>query len=105
MSTSCGRAHGRGSRLNLLCTSAHTSPNKFRANLTNARIPSSRDITEAFVADISARVVKLRVVEDVEEFTSNLEMHCFIEGDQLRDSQVGVVESGAVKEPAVRCPE
>jgi hypothetical protein len=47
----------------------------------------------------------LRMIEDVEEFTSNLEMHCFIDRNYLRYSQVGVVESRAVKESPVRCPE
>lgn len=81
------------------------SPDKFRTDLTDARIAGTRNVTEGAAANVSGRVVKLRVVEDVEEFTSNLEVHRFIEWNHLRHAQIGVVESRAVKESSVRCPE
>src|SRR5580704_3790024 len=81
------------------------SPDKFRTDLTNARIAGTRNVTEGAAANVSGRVVKLCVVEDVEEFTSNLEVHRFIEWNHLRHAQIGVVESRAVKESSVRCPE
>jgi hypothetical protein len=59
-------------------------PDEFRTDLPNARITSSLDVTEGGVANVPAGVDKLRVIEDVEEFTSNLEMHCFIEWNHLR---------------------
>jgi hypothetical protein len=81
------------------------SPDELCTDLTNARIAGTRDVTEVAAADASARVVKLRVIEDIEEFTSDLEMHCFIEGNDLRYSQIGVVDSRAVKESPVCRPE
>lgn len=81
------------------------SPDKFRTDLTDAGIAGTRNVTEICAANVSGRIVKLRVVEDVEEFTSNLEVHRFIEWNHLRHAQVGVVESWAVKESSVRCPE
>ena len=84
---------------------ATASPDEFRADLPNTWIAGTRDVTEIVAADVPTRVVKLRVVEDVEEFTSNLEMHCFIEGNHLRYAQIGIVESRAVEESPVRRPE
>ena len=63
---------------------ATASPDEFRTDLPNARIARTRDDTEVVTTDVPARIVKLRVVEDVEEFTPNLEMHCFIDGNHLR---------------------
>ena len=62
------------------------SPDELRTDLTNARIAGTRDIAEVLVADVSARIVKLRMVEDIEEFASNLEMHRFVEGNYFRYS-------------------
>lgn len=81
------------------------SPDKLRTDLPNARVAGTGDVAEVAVADVSGRVVKLRMIEDVEEFTSNLEVHCFIDGNHLRYAQIGVVESWAVKESPVRSPE
>lgn len=85
--------------------SFHRSPDELRTDLPDARIAGTRDVPEGFVADVPARVDKLRVVEDVEEFASNLEMRCFSDGNDLSDSEIGVVESGTVKESPVRCTE
>src|ERR1700722_17699644 len=83
----------RGRRVNpavpLLKNFAAASPDEFRADLPNARGARPLDVTEVPIVSASHRVdliaanfpagiVKLRVVEDVEEFTSNLEMHGFI---------------------------
>ena len=56
-------------------------------------------------ANVSGWVVKLRVIEDVEEFTPNLEMHCFIDWNHLRYAQIGIVDSRTVEESTVRRPE
>ncbi len=80
-------------------------PDEFRTDLPNARIARTRDVTEVVAADVPAGIVKLRMVEDVEEFTSNLEMHCFIDWNHLGYSQIGIVESRAVEESPVRRPE
>ena len=84
---------------------APRSPDEFRTDLPNARIVGTRDISEVATADISAWVVKLRVIEDVEEFTSNLEMHCFIDRNHLRYTEIGIVESRTVEESTVRRSE
>src|SRR5205085_8546934 len=77
------------------------SPDKFRADLTDAWIAGIRDVTEVAVADVPGWISKLRVIEDVEELTSNLEMHSFIERDYLRYAKIGIVDSGTVEEPPV----
>ncbi len=63
--------------------SATTSPDELGTHLPNSRIAGTRDVTEILAADIPAGVVKLGMIEDVEEFTSNLEMHCFIDWNHL----------------------
>lgn len=81
------------------------SPDKFRTDLTDARIARTRDSTEVAVTDVPGRVFKLRVIEDVEEFTSDFEMHCLIDGNELCDPQIGVVESWTMEETPVRSPK
>ena len=71
---------------------ATASPDEFRTDLPNARIARTRNVTEVVAANVPGGVVKLRVIEDVEEFTSNLEVHCFIEWNHLRYAQIGVVD-------------
>ena len=48
-------------------------PVEFRADLSNARIARIGDDSEARVADVSGGILKLRVVEDVEKFKSEIE--------------------------------
>ena len=57
-----------------------TSPDEFRTDLPNARSIRTRNIAEVLAANAPAGVVKLRMIEDVEEFTPNLEVHSFISG-------------------------
>jgi hypothetical protein len=45
------------------------------------------------------------VIEDVEEFTPNLEVHRFIEWNHLGYTQIGIVDTGAVEKPPVRRPK
>ena len=84
---------------------ATASPDEFCTDLPNARITRIRDISEAVAADVPARIHELRVVENVEEFAANLEKHRFPNGNDLRYSETGVVESRPVKESPVRCAE
>lgn len=77
-------------------------PNEFRTDLADARRLRLRDIPEAAgAADVAARVYELQVIEYVEEFTANLERHGFSNGEDLRYSEVGVVEAWPMEEPAV----
>jgi len=82
-----------------------TSPDELRTDLPDAWIAGTRYQTEVGAAYVPARVVKLCMIEDVEEFTSNLEVHCFIDGNHLRYAQIGIVESRTVEESPVRRPE
>jgi hypothetical protein len=89
----------------MLKSFATSSPDEFRTDLPNARITGTRDVTEIFAANVPAGIVKLRMIEDVEEFTSNLEMHCFIEWNHLRYAQICIVESRSMEESPVRRSE
>ena len=80
-------------------------PDEFRTDLPNAWIARTRDVTKILAANVPAGVGKLRVIEDVEEFTSNLEVHCFIDWNHLGYAQIGIVDAGAVEKPPVRRPE
>ena len=80
-------------------------PNELRTELSDARSSRIRDISEAAAANVPARIHELRVVEDVEEFGTNLERHGFLNGNYLRDSKVGVVEARTMEESPIRCPE
>lgn len=76
-------------------------PDEFSADLPDARIAGLGDIPEVTATDIPARVHELRMVEDVKELTSNLENLRFCDWDSLGDSEIGVVESRTVEEPAI----
>jgi len=58
-------------------------PDELRAQLPNAHGTGAGYVSEAATADITARVIELRVVEDVEEFTPNLERLRFRDRDYL----------------------
>jgi hypothetical protein len=81
------------------------SPDELRTDLPDARITRIRDISEAAAADVPARIRELCVVENVEEFAANLERHRFLNGNDLRYSETGVVEARTVEESAIRRPE
>src|SRR5215469_10095068 len=80
-------------------------PDKFRTDLYNARIAGIGDVSEAAAADVPVRIHELRMVKYVEEFTANLQGFCFSYRDSLCYSEIGVVDSRAMKEPAVRRSE
>ena len=81
------------------------SPDKLRTDLANARITGVGDISEACAADIPARIHELRVVENIEEFSPNLEQLGFCDRDRLLNPEIGIVEARAVEESPVRRPE
>jgi hypothetical protein len=45
------------------------------------------------------------MVEYVEELTPELQGHCFRNGNNLRYSEICVVEARAMEEPPISCPE
>lgn len=81
------------------------SPDEFPTELPDARRLRVRDITEAGIADVAGRVHELRMVEYIEEFSSNLDRHRFLDGEYLRRSKVGIVEPRPMEESAVCRPE
>ena len=80
-------------------------PEELRANLPDAGSARVRDDSEARVVDVSARIRELRVVEDVEKFTTDFKSDCFLDVDPLRQPKVGVIESRAMEEAPVGRPE
>jgi hypothetical protein len=81
------------------------SPDKLRAELSDAWIASIGDLAKARTADVPARIHELRVVEYVEEFGTDFERHGFLDGNYLRDTQIGVVEARTMEESTVRRAE
>src|SRR5258706_3947802 len=92
-------------RQRIPCLTEVTLPDKLRARSSNGWIAVAADDPEVPAADVPARIVELRVVEDVEEFSSNLEGHRFSDDGPLREPEIGIVETWAVEEPAVGGPE
>jgi len=80
-------------------------PDELRAELPDAWIPRIRDVSEAAAADVPARIHELCVVENVEEFSANLERHGFLNRNDLRYSETRIVEARAMEESAIGCPE
>jgi len=91
-------------------------PDKLRTDLADARVAGIPDISERSVvlvthrvdlisANVTARIRELRMVEYVEEFTPELQGHCFGNGNNLRYSEIGVVEARAMEESAIRGSE
>lgn len=80
-------------------------PDELRTDLADARVAGVGDVAEASAADVTARIRELGMVEYVEEFTPNLEVHCFSDRNYLRYSHIGIVESRAMEEAAVRRTE
>lgn len=82
-------------------------PDELRAELPDARVTGATDDSEdsRSIADVAVRILELWVVEDVEEFTPNLEGHPFFDGSPLHKPEIGIVESRAVEEPVVGRPK
>src|SRR5260370_580651 len=77
-------------------------PVELRADLPDARIARVGDHSEQVAAEVAVRRSELRVVEDVEELTAELNRHGFGNRNSLRHPEIGVQDSGTVKKPAVR---
>src|SRR5712692_3371013 len=77
-------------------------PVELRADLPDARIVRAVDQTKSAAADVAARTVELRVIENVEELSSNLEGHRFGDSSSLRHAKICVEKSRAVEETTAR---
>src|SRR5262245_33645132 len=82
---------------------APRSPVELGADLAFAtRKPGAGHDTEQIAVEITVRIVELRVVENIENFSPNLKGHGFFDDGPLRDAEVRVVQTGTVEELAVR---
>src|SRR6476661_2426472 len=73
-------------------------PVELGADLPDTGSRGAAHQAESAAADVAARVVELRVVEDVEEFSANLESHGFGDSGSLRHPEIGIDDSGAMEE-------
>ena len=76
-------------------------PVEFRADLTNAWIARIGHDSETRIADVPVRIHKLRVVEDVEKFNTEIESLVFLNLGALQQPEIGVIEAWAVEEAPV----
>jgi hypothetical protein len=81
-------------------------PVEFRADLTNAgRLRVGDDSEVRGAGDVPARIHKLRVVEDVEEFDTQIKGQILFYLCPLQEPKIGVVESRAVEKPTIGSAE
>ncbi len=81
-------------------------PVELCADLANARVARARDYPKSTaVVDVAARVIELRVVENVEEFDTNIKRNRFPDLRPLQEPKIGVVEARTMEESAVRSTE
>ena len=86
-------------------TSRNFLPVEFRADLPNARVARVGDYSKVRAGDISARIYKLRVVENVEEFETQIERESLIYRGSFEDSEIGVIEPRTVEESPIYVSE
>src|ERR1700730_4620156 len=84
---------------------AYSSPVELCADLPNTRIARVGDDSEARAGDVPARIFKLRVVEYVEKFDTEVKSKILPNYGPLQYAEIGVVESRAVKEAPVGRPK
>ena len=76
-------------------------PVELRADLADARIARIADDSEVRIGDVPARILKLRMVEDVEKFDTEIESVVLLNYGPLRHAKIGVVESRPMEEAPV----
>ena len=76
------------------------SPDKFGAELPDARVTRVRDNSKVAV-DIPTRVYELRMIEDVEEFTTELESSRFRDLNPLGHAYVEIIDARAMEKSPV----
>ena len=92
-------AHGGKDRQECLSYPANrVLPVELRADLPDASIVRAVDQTESAAADVAVWIVELSVIENVEEFSSNLECHRFGDSRSLRHAKIRIEKSRAVEE-------
>ena len=81
------------------------SPIELGAKLTDARIARIRDDSEAVAADVSAGILELRVVEDVEEFDPDIERVVLMKYGSLEKPKSVLLNPGPWKNRRLEVPK
>jgi hypothetical protein len=76
-----------------------TLPVKLRAHLSDARSVRAGHYPEQAAAEVAVRAIELGVVEDVKEFTAELNSHGLGNPDSLGHPEIGIQDSGSMEEP------
>ena len=77
------------------------SPDELPADLPDAHGTGTGDVSKGVTGYVAARIIELRVVEDVEEFSPKLEGLGFRDREGLLYPKIGVVDAGAMEEPPI----
>src|SRR5215469_3874533 len=80
-------------------------PVELEADLANAWVACASDDSEVRAVDVARRVIKLSMVENIEEFEAQIKCHLLSNHRMLQKSEVSVIESGAMEEAAIRRAE
>src|SRR5215467_11448089 len=76
-------------------------PVELKAKLSNPRRTGTANNPERRIADVSAGIHKLRVVEDVEKFHTNIESQTLFDYGVLQQAEIRVVESRTVEKATI----
>jgi hypothetical protein len=71
------------------------------SELANTRITRTGDITEVAAGEVANRVVKLRVIKNVKEFSPDVHRDALPNVDILKERHIPVVQARTMKEPPV----
>ena len=80
---------------------AVNSPDELPTELPDSHGTGAGDVSEVGTGDIAAWIVELRVVEDVEEFSANLERLGFGDPELFLHTKIGVVDAWTMEEPPI----
>lgn len=80
-------------------------PDHLHADLADAWIPRASYDAKVGAAIVPVWIIELRVVEDIEELSSNFQSAVLRNGSRLAQSEVRIQNSGAVEETPIRRAE
>jgi len=76
-------------------------PDELPTDLSNPHGTGAGDVSKAVTGEVATRVIELRVVEDVEEFSPKLERFAFLDRDALLYPEISVVDAWAMEEASI----
>ena len=85
-----------------LCANIVSLPKELQAQLADAGRHGAGHPAKRTAAEVSAGIVELGVIEQVEELRAELHRHALAQGCDLLEAEVPVVESWPVEEARVR---